>query len=256
MNEQLEHENEFVEYKDWNLANMKTDSPKFDELKNTIKKTICAFANTQGGIIYFGVNDDRKVKGISNYENPGDKINIFVSNLLTEIYPPLDNTHEMRQIKIYNNYGFLTDLSVVAVIIYPNTRDKAFVSSDLKYVNLIKRGQGTNLPIQPHELEGRIKDIVKDALDYQRSLFENEFLSLKGQLEEKDNKIKELTTKRKKLKLQICSECKEHKVKAKNLCTKCYYKNSKKNRKSSNCHPEKIAYCKGLCRQCYNKKVK
>ena len=34
--------------------------------KKRLRETFCAFANTKGGLVFFGINDDKSIRGISN----------------------------------------------------------------------------------------------------------------------------------------------------------------------------------------------
>ena len=54
------------------------------EYTEEVKKTIVAFANTSGGVLYIGVNDDKTIAGI---DNPHDTL-LQVTNAIRSAIKP------------------------------------------------------------------------------------------------------------------------------------------------------------------------
>jgi predicted HTH transcriptional regulator len=179
------HENEVTEYKAWNLSSMDWGSDKYQELKEIVKKTACSFANTNGGIIYFGITDDKKIRGIFSSDNPGDKINAFISTALSEVFPQIIR-FTMKLVPVKDAHDRYTNMVVAAVVIYPIEDDLIYVSTDLKFTNLFKRGKGTTIPISPYELENKVKQLVQRAVAYEQKA---NLEKLKEELDKKEKEI-------------------------------------------------------------------
>ncbi|SEF69925.1 Putative DNA-binding domain-containing protein [Halpernia humi] len=84
-------ENSFVEYKPALLYNFKTNSASIG-VKNIIAKVICSFLNSNGGILFIGVNNEGEIVGLdddfslSNKEDKFDFFRLEFENLLFQFF--------------------------------------------------------------------------------------------------------------------------------------------------------------------------
>lgn len=75
-------EDEFIEFKStlrWNLNSNKKDK----KIEKAVLKTIAAFLNSKGGVLFIGVNDDGTILGLDNgnFEN-SDKYILHLENII------------------------------------------------------------------------------------------------------------------------------------------------------------------------------
>lgn len=81
-----------VEFKPCLLYNFKTKEGGIG-IKYIISRTICGFLNSNGGVLFIGVNDDGNIQGLENYdyslfqgENKKDKILLELDSLLVHFF--------------------------------------------------------------------------------------------------------------------------------------------------------------------------
>lgn len=100
-------ENTFIEFKhNFNPA-VKKNSKKYQQ-------TICAFLNTKGGILFFGIEDDGEVSGIPNGHKAIDAIRLFCDNVIRCCLTTNCGRLPYEVIHVYE-IPFTADKSVVAV---------------------------------------------------------------------------------------------------------------------------------------------
>lgn len=81
-----------LEFKPCLLYNFKTQAPGIG-VKYIIAKAICGFLNSNGGVLFIGVNDNGNIQGLENYdyslfhgENEKDKLLLELDSLLTYFF--------------------------------------------------------------------------------------------------------------------------------------------------------------------------
>ena len=81
-----------VEFKPCLLYNFKTQAAGIG-VKYIIAKAICGFLNSNGGVLFIGVNDNGNIQGLDNYdyslfrgENEKDKLLLELDSLLTYFF--------------------------------------------------------------------------------------------------------------------------------------------------------------------------
>lgn len=94
-------------------------------IENTVDDYAVAFLNSEGGKIYWGINDERKTIGIKITYNDRDSLRQVISQKLFNIKPEIDPT--MFRIEFHSvykdNIEIIDDLFVVEVIV-PRPRQK------------------------------------------------------------------------------------------------------------------------------------
>lgn len=85
-------ESHTVEFKPCLLYNFKTKAAGIG-VKYVIAKAICGFLNSDGGVVFIGVNDNGNIQGLENYDyslfhgsNEKDKILLELDSLLTNFF--------------------------------------------------------------------------------------------------------------------------------------------------------------------------
>lgn len=126
---------------------------------NTIKKTLCAFLNTDGGRLYFGIRDeDQSVVGLKLSDQKKVIFYNSIKNVLELIIPPPSvDDFSVSFIPIFSNSNggkYLIDgLYIVKVIIKRGKiNDLYFTNDRLSY----KRRNGKNMLLSPIELKSEI----------------------------------------------------------------------------------------------------
>ena len=113
--------NFYMKWKENGKIEFKLRAPK----GNNLQKKVAAFANSEGGKIYFGVDDDGKVKE-TNKEFNKDKI----TNLIKDWTPSVDVAklfklikYEIENIDGHNIFVIVVDISNVPISSYDNNKN-------------------------------------------------------------------------------------------------------------------------------------
>ena len=104
-------------------------------LAQKLQRLFCGFLNNKGGRIYFGINDQKYVKGNKlNYEQR-DKLSLELINLTSGFYPECKTSKiSVHFIPIKgSNQAFLKDRYVTKVIIKQGDTDKLYSVSNKVY---------------------------------------------------------------------------------------------------------------------------
>lgn len=124
-------EDRHVEFKrGGNVSDLKT-------FRSLVGKYICAFLNTEGGTIYFGVTDDGKVLGIVANQKTEDNIRLAIDTAVTMIQPvPEPSTYTVNFAKVMEDDGKIADdVKVLEVCVKPRNPPRVkFAFSDIVYV--------------------------------------------------------------------------------------------------------------------------
>lgn len=122
---------------------------------NRISKTVCAFTNSVGGIIIFGVSDDRtksasqRLVGIEKNNDINKKINDQIANIRPNI--------PIEKIKFKKNYIELENKKVIVIVeiftskIGPHQFENIF----------LKRVNSSNIPMELEEIKSKILESQK-----------------------------------------------------------------------------------------------
>ena len=94
---------------------------KIDLHSKNLRKTISAFANTNGGIIFFGIDNNKKIKGVREDCELRTKINQIISN---NILPPIPISNwDIHSIKIPNKKLVVY---ILYILPYSNLQSNAY----------------------------------------------------------------------------------------------------------------------------------
>ncbi|MFA5871581.1 MAG: ATP-binding protein [Parcubacteria group bacterium] len=158
-----------------------------------IRNTFCAYANTNGGIIIFGVDDSKNIIGVGKVTDLRTKISrIINANILPAIS---DNGWDIKTFKIPRKRM----LFVYCVYIFPSPY---FVRPHITEHKIYKRGNGENIPIHDgNEIREKflinkfdpknIGDLQRDLTKINNARFNPDHIdvlylkSLKGYLEDR-----------------------------------------------------------------------
>nr|WP_306220676.1 type II toxin-antitoxin system PemK/MazF family toxin [Cohnella sp. WQ 127256] len=108
----LEEDN-YYEFKDFSKSGniVKT-------ITNCVDEYVCSFLNSQGGRIFFGINNDRKIVGLKLSYKERDELKCSISSKLYNLLPSLDPTsyqiffHNVFSIDKLNNEFFVVEIIV------------------------------------------------------------------------------------------------------------------------------------------------
>ncbi|MEG0774062.1 ATP-binding protein [Clostridium sp.] len=106
-----DYENEFKEIKGVGLNPINT-------INSTISEYAASFLNSQGGRIYYGITNDRVIKGVKANPEKKDEINRIIYNNLANIQPPISPDYfEINYYPILNSSNeAIEDLYIIEVI--------------------------------------------------------------------------------------------------------------------------------------------
>ena len=133
-------ESDFIDYKE-NFAFFELSDKKIRAEKTVeFKHDICAFANSQGGYIFFGIREEKgipiELKGIIIEDNNTDKFELDLKNKMFGILPAIPQT-KIKFIKL-DNTKYVVVLLVVAGGLTPYVFKEN--ENDFKFWN--RRGNG------------------------------------------------------------------------------------------------------------------
>eukprot|EP00340_Litonotus_pictus_P006625 CAMPEP_0170529312 /NCGR_PEP_ID=MMETSP0209-20121228/20613_1 /TAXON_ID=665100 ORGANISM="Litonotus pictus, Strain P1" /NCGR_SAMPLE_ID=MMETSP0209 /ASSEMBLY_ACC=CAM_ASM_000301 /LENGTH=835 /DNA_ID=CAMNT_0010821119 /DNA_START=370 /DNA_END=2877 /DNA_ORIENTATION=- len=147
-----EVESEMVEFKKYSFP--------FTEFNiKTIQRTIVSFLNNQGGRIYFGINDERQVKGIGLAEKDKDLFSNFLLNLAKPIYPTCRCSHLKvipYPVQSNNPKYELYDRYVVKLIVKQGESGSLYSVSQELYLSYTRLGS-QNIKLNSQEIEKEIR---------------------------------------------------------------------------------------------------
>jgi len=122
------------------------DKTNLNKTKDSISKDIAAFANADGGILIYGLKEDKENKHLANEIDPIDRVNVskeWLEQIIqSSIQPRIDN------IQIYPIQIGTDKQKVVYVVNVPKS-NTAHQSNDQKYY---KRHNFNNLPMYDFEI--------------------------------------------------------------------------------------------------------
>lgn len=169
VNEGEDYETEFKNYRFFENEEI---IPK--EQSEKIKHLICALLNSRGGRIYFGITDNKIVKGNKlTYQNQ-DELRLKLLNLTTNFYPECKATKisvHFIPIKDKNN-KFLIEQYVTKVIVKQGDTDKLYSISNKVYDSYI-RLQGQDSHCSPYVIE---KEILERKNNPKNKIPDEEFI--------------------------------------------------------------------------------
>lgn len=139
------------------------------ELKSSltadIKKEIIAFANTKGGTIYIGIDDDKKIIGVSNIHTECERLSSFIQD---GIKPDIKAFLSITPIKIENK-------DVIKVSITRGTQRPYYLADKgMKSTGIYVRLSNTSVPIASEDsIRQMIKENDGESYESSRSLNQN-----------------------------------------------------------------------------------
>ena len=133
LNEKLnEEENKQIEFKNYSY-------PLSEKLREVIIKQICGFINSEGGRIYFGINDFGKVTGISLQSKEKDLFKNELVNLSNKFYPSCrTDKFNVSYIPIQNAGKWVKNLYVLKLIIKKGDNNKLYSISKDYYESFLR----------------------------------------------------------------------------------------------------------------------
>ena len=143
-------------------------------LAQKLQRLFCSFLNNKGGRIYFGINDQKYVKGNKLSYEQRDKLSIELINLTTGFYPECKSSKiSVHFIPIKgSNQAFLKDRYVTKVIIKQGDTDKLYSVSNKVYESY-KRVQCMVSNLKPEVIAN---EIYKRKSNPERPIPEDQFI--------------------------------------------------------------------------------
>lgn len=143
-----------------------------------LKKEIVAFANTNGGTIYLGVQDDGEITGI---EHPDQLMQQIANALRDSIRPDVSIFTHIELIKEEN-------LDIIKLTIQPGTRKPYYLSDKgLKPTGVYVRSGTTTASASEDSIRMMIKTSDGDTFESNRSLIQDlTFLSFNKEMERRN----------------------------------------------------------------------
>lgn len=139
-----------INFKESLTVEFKSDKKKYPD--SEIIEAVVAFANTEGGEFYLGVEDDGEVTGLHKDHRDIDRVNAFIAN---KTIPPVSVRSEI----------LLFDGIPVLKITVPRHKNIVATSSGKLVRRRIKvDGMPENVPMYPYEIVSRLSDL--SLLDY------------------------------------------------------------------------------------------
>ena len=183
LNEELnEGEDEYIEFKNYTYP---FNQEKIDE----IKRQYCGFLNNHGGRMYFGIDDNKIVKGIHlNYKNR-DTIRNELINYTYDFYPKcrIDKINVyFIQIKNPQNKKIINNLYVIQIIILPGEPYNLYsITNKGGFISTLRLpGQCINLTAEEiHSEIMRRGDLLKEKYSQKHK---NEINEIENEMEGKN----------------------------------------------------------------------
>lgn len=144
------------------LENLTTELKR--EYVEDIKKTIVAFANTDGGVLYIGVEDDGSIKGLSNI----DETMLKLSNSIRDNIKP--------DVSLFINYEILNidEKNILKVTVQKGTASPYYISGKgIRPEGVFVRHGASTVSATETAIIKMIKDTDGDRYEAIRSLNQN-----------------------------------------------------------------------------------
>jgi len=92
----------------------KSKDPVKTILDYYVEEYVNAFFNTNGGVIYFGIDDDGRAQGIQLTRSARDDLRIGISKIINKFQPPVEpNLYEIKFVEVVDNPDrFVVELRV------------------------------------------------------------------------------------------------------------------------------------------------
>ena len=129
-----------------------------NNLVDIIKHLICGMLNSNGGRIYFGINDNKIVKGCKLEYKLRDEVSLFLINLTSNFYPDCKSSKikvDFIPVKDPSNNKFLREYYVIKMMVKQGDTDKLYSVSNKVYESY-KRIQGMVVQLKPEEIAKEI----------------------------------------------------------------------------------------------------
>ena len=161
-----------IEFKNYRFFNDKNEAIP-DILADKIKRLICGLLNNKGGRIYFGINDEKRVKGNTLKYKQRDQLTLELLNLTNSFYPECKSSKlsvHFIPIKDQNN-KFLYNRYITKMIVKQGDTDKLYSVSNKVYESY-KRLQGMVTQLKPEVIAN---EIIKRKNNPDKQIPEEEF---------------------------------------------------------------------------------
>ena len=161
-----------IEFKNYKFFKDKNKAIS-DTLVDTIKRLICGLLNNKGGRIYFGINDEKTVKGNTLKYKQRDQLRLELLNLTNSFYPECKSSKlsvHFIPIKDQNN-KFLYNRYITKMIVKQGDTDKLYSVSNQVYESY-KRLQGMVTQLKPEVIAN---EIIKRKTNPEKPIPEKEF---------------------------------------------------------------------------------
>ncbi len=144
-----------IEFKNYYFKNCSLPN----DLEKILKHSICGMLNNKGGRIFFGITDNKVVKGQQLNYNQRDQITLYLLNLTTKFYPNCKSSKiSVHFIPIKDeNQNFMNNLYVTKIIIKQGDTDKLYSVSNIDYESYM-RLQGMVSHLKPEEIANEIHE--------------------------------------------------------------------------------------------------
>lgn len=97
---------------------------------NAVDNYAVSFLNSEGGSIYWGINDERTVVGLQLDANQRDELRRSVNSKLVTIQPPIDPTaYRIEFYSVIQNGQRLPDVFVIEVRVPSSNSDRLYFTS-------------------------------------------------------------------------------------------------------------------------------
>lgn len=135
------------------------------ELKETIvediKKEITAFANSEGGTLYIGINDQGEVVGVEDV----DEVMLQASNMIRDAIKP--------DVTMFVNYVHeqLEQKDIIKITVQKGTDSPYYIAKKgLRPEGVYVRQGASSVPASEHAIRRMIKETDGDTFEVMRSL--------------------------------------------------------------------------------------
>jgi predicted HTH transcriptional regulator len=111
----------------------------FYYLKETLSKYICAYLNTNPGILYIGINDDGTIVGTKLSTIDVHKIEKTIESLIKSFDPHVNEQNLIQYVikKIYHNNNEIIDLYIIEIFVKQGLKNFVYLTpSDECFIKL------------------------------------------------------------------------------------------------------------------------